>query len=312
MSRADALRQWLARPPHAHRSRQPRGLALHGRRHRDREDDVRHPRRYGNEMASAWNFPVNLAWASTIHKCRGRPLTRSTWTSRGSGNGAGVRRLESVRSAAGLAIERWNARSIIAEPVVQEFYRGWSSSRSHPPGSSLRSGFLRKFFSRRRTSRVASRASSAAPAISPPAWHRLSTSQRLSSLHSGGFPSCAFAEHVENQLEIVHMVTKVLPLQSLSFLYSPGCRTWPWKSPPSGSRVAGIRGAAFFHSSSAPRESRCRASASRSSRRCTPSICRESACAWLPIPDSRSPAPSHNHFASQRLNGSALGEEWTG
>jgi hypothetical protein len=79
----------------------------------------------GSEMASAWNFPVNLAWASTIHKSQGATLDAIfVDLSRLWEPGQAYVALSRVRSAAGLAIERWNARSIIAEPVVQEFYRG--------------------------------------------------------------------------------------------------------------------------------------------------------------------------------------------
>ncbi|MDD4319575.1 MAG: AAA family ATPase [Candidatus Peribacteraceae bacterium] len=79
----------------------------------------------GNEVASAWNFPVNLAWASTIHKSQGATLDRimvdlsSLWEP-----GQAYVALSRVRSSGGLFIERWNPGSIIAEESVMEFYRG--------------------------------------------------------------------------------------------------------------------------------------------------------------------------------------------
>ncbi|MDD4628873.1 MAG: AAA family ATPase [Candidatus Peribacteraceae bacterium] len=78
----------------------------------------------GNETAVAVNFPVNLAWASTIHKSQGATLDRlmvdlsSLWEP-----GQAYVALSRVRSAAGLFVERWNPRSIIAEPQVMEYYR---------------------------------------------------------------------------------------------------------------------------------------------------------------------------------------------
>jgi len=79
----------------------------------------------GNEMARAWNFPVNLAWASTIHKSQGATLDRmmvdisSLWEP-----GQAYVALSRVRSAKNLFIERWNPRSIIADESVMELYRG--------------------------------------------------------------------------------------------------------------------------------------------------------------------------------------------
>ncbi len=78
----------------------------------------------GSEMASAWNFPVNLAWASTIHKSQGATLDRlmvdlaSLWEP-----GQAYVALSRIRSSAGLFIERWNPSSIICEPRVMEYYR---------------------------------------------------------------------------------------------------------------------------------------------------------------------------------------------
>lgn len=86
----------------------------------------------GHETASAWNFPINLAWASTIHKSQGATLDRlmvdlsSLWEP-----GQAYVALSRVRSAQGLFIERWNPRSIISEQRVMEFYKGMENSECH-------------------------------------------------------------------------------------------------------------------------------------------------------------------------------------
>ena len=77
----------------------------------------------GNEIATAWNFPVTLAWATTIHKSQGASLDRlivnmeRLWEP-----GQAYVALSRVRSSAGLMIECWNPSSIRAEPLVTAFY----------------------------------------------------------------------------------------------------------------------------------------------------------------------------------------------
>lgn len=77
----------------------------------------------GNEVVAAWNFPVTLAWATTIHKAQGASLDRiivdlhQLWEP-----GQAYVALSRVRSGAGLRIERWSPSSILAEPLVTEFY----------------------------------------------------------------------------------------------------------------------------------------------------------------------------------------------
>ncbi|MBT5237469.1 AAA family ATPase, partial [Candidatus Peregrinibacteria bacterium] len=77
----------------------------------------------GEEQASAYNFPVTLAWASTIHKAQGASidslmisLTR-LWES-----GHAYVALSRARSVEGLFIEQWDERSIFIDPLVQDFY----------------------------------------------------------------------------------------------------------------------------------------------------------------------------------------------
>lgn len=79
----------------------------------------------GQEIAAAWNFPVTLAWASTIHKAQGASLDRmivdlhALWEP-----GQAYVALSRVRSGTGLFIKRWSASSIRAEPLVTAFYNG--------------------------------------------------------------------------------------------------------------------------------------------------------------------------------------------
>lgn len=77
----------------------------------------------GKETVAAWNFPVMLAWATTIHKAQGASLDRMIvdlgrlWEP-----GQAYVAMSRVRSGAGLMIERWQPSSITAEPLVTAFY----------------------------------------------------------------------------------------------------------------------------------------------------------------------------------------------
>ncbi len=77
----------------------------------------------GRELAAAWNFPVTLAWATTIHKAQGTSLDSlivdlsALWEP-----GQAYVAMSRVRSGAGLHVERWQASSIRAEPLVTQFY----------------------------------------------------------------------------------------------------------------------------------------------------------------------------------------------
>lgn len=89
----------------------------------------------GQEVAAAWNFPVSLAWATTIHKAQGASLDcmivdlSALWEP-----GQAYVALSRVRSTQGLFIERWNAASIRAEPVVTAFYDGMAQEmKSYTP-----------------------------------------------------------------------------------------------------------------------------------------------------------------------------------
>jgi hypothetical protein len=89
----------------------------------------------GQEVAAAWNFPVSLAWATTIHKAQGASLDcmivdlAALWEP-----GQAYVALSRVRSTAGLFIERWQESSIRAEPVVTAFYDGMAQEmKSYTP-----------------------------------------------------------------------------------------------------------------------------------------------------------------------------------
>lgn len=83
----------------------------------------------GKEVMAAWNFPVSLAWATTIHKAQGASLDKlivdlhALWEP-----GQAYVALSRVRSGDGLFIERWSPSSIKAEPLVTAFYDSLSEA----------------------------------------------------------------------------------------------------------------------------------------------------------------------------------------
>lgn len=77
----------------------------------------------GNEAAWARNFPVNLAYASTIHKIQGTTLDRvhidlkNLWEP-----GQAYVALSRARSGSGISLTGWDQHSIRADRRVREFY----------------------------------------------------------------------------------------------------------------------------------------------------------------------------------------------
>lgn len=77
----------------------------------------------GEETAVARNFPVTLAYASTIHKIQGTTLERlhadlsALWEP-----GQAYVALSRARNAGALTLMRWSESSIKADPIVQAFY----------------------------------------------------------------------------------------------------------------------------------------------------------------------------------------------
>jgi ATP-dependent DNA helicase PIF1 len=78
----------------------------------------------GLPVASATNFPVNLAYAMTVHKAQGATLEKLRIDLRGLWEpGQAYVALSRARGAEGLYIEGWDQRSIRVDPVVEEFHR---------------------------------------------------------------------------------------------------------------------------------------------------------------------------------------------
>lgn len=77
----------------------------------------------GKELVSAWNFPVTLAWATTIHKAQGASLDSlivdlsALWEP-----GQAYVALSRVRNPGKLYVDRWTPSSIRAEPLVTQLY----------------------------------------------------------------------------------------------------------------------------------------------------------------------------------------------
>jgi ATP-dependent DNA helicase PIF1 len=77
----------------------------------------------GNSVASARNFPVNLAYATTIHKSQGMTLDslrvdlRGVWE-----HGQTYVALSRLKSAKYLSIEGWSPRAIVVDPAVKRFH----------------------------------------------------------------------------------------------------------------------------------------------------------------------------------------------
>ena len=78
----------------------------------------------GNVKASVIQYPLNLAYATTIHKSQGATLDE-LWCDLGSllEPGHAYVALSRLREPSGLHIVRWNQKSIIVDPAVQKFYQ---------------------------------------------------------------------------------------------------------------------------------------------------------------------------------------------
>ena len=77
----------------------------------------------GAIKATATNFPVQLSWATTIHKSQGMTLD-SAWIdlTRFWEAGQAYVALSRVRNAGHLVIQDWNEKSIKADTYVRKFY----------------------------------------------------------------------------------------------------------------------------------------------------------------------------------------------
>ena len=78
----------------------------------------------GNTLASVIQFPLTLAYATTIHKSQGSTLDqlwcdlRSLWEP-----GQAYVAMSRLRTGNGLKILGWNQKSFIADPLVLKFYQ---------------------------------------------------------------------------------------------------------------------------------------------------------------------------------------------
>ena len=77
----------------------------------------------GEPLATATNFPLNLAWACTIHKAQGATLDRVHADLRGVWeHGQSYVALSRVRSIEDLTLEGLSPRGFRVDPAVQSFY----------------------------------------------------------------------------------------------------------------------------------------------------------------------------------------------
>jgi ATP-dependent DNA helicase PIF1 len=87
----------------------------------------------GKETASARNFPVNLAYAMTIHKSQGATLDRMIVSLRQLWEpGQAYVALSRVRSSEGLLVDGWDASSIFADSQVRRFHEQIMQEQSAP------------------------------------------------------------------------------------------------------------------------------------------------------------------------------------
>jgi ATP-dependent exoDNAse (exonuclease V) alpha subunit len=78
----------------------------------------------GNTKASVIQYPVILAYATTIHKSQGATLDE-LWCDLGSlwEPGHAYVALSRLRDPVGLHIVRWSPRSFVVDPDVKRFYQ---------------------------------------------------------------------------------------------------------------------------------------------------------------------------------------------
>lgn len=80
----------------------------------------------GESVASASNYPLNLAWATTIHKAQGATLDRAHVDLRGVWeHGQSYVALSRVRSIQDLTIEGLGPRVFRVDEAVRDFYRNY-------------------------------------------------------------------------------------------------------------------------------------------------------------------------------------------
>lgn len=81
---------------------------------------------HGEPIASVINFPLTLAWATTIHKSQGATLDRlAVDLKRLWEPGQAYVALSRVRDSRSLYVTGWDKRSIQVDPAVSRFYSEW-------------------------------------------------------------------------------------------------------------------------------------------------------------------------------------------
>lgn len=92
----------------------------------------------GLPVVTATNFPVNLAWAMTIHKAQGTTLDRMQVDLRHIWEpGQAYVALSRAKDPAALFVEGWSERAIFADPVVADFHASLEEAAAE--GSTLSS-----------------------------------------------------------------------------------------------------------------------------------------------------------------------------
>jgi ATP-dependent exoDNAse (exonuclease V) alpha subunit len=78
----------------------------------------------GKEQATARNFPVTVAYATTIHKAQGMTIDQLRVDLRGAWeHGQAYVALSRAKSAAGLNLDGWSPQSVVIDRSVIDFFR---------------------------------------------------------------------------------------------------------------------------------------------------------------------------------------------
>lgn len=87
----------------------------------------------GDIVASAVNFPMTLAYATTIHKSQGQTFEKAVVDLKGLWEpGQAYVALSRLRSQKGLYLKGWETKSFRVDPAVSEFYQNIQGVREQP------------------------------------------------------------------------------------------------------------------------------------------------------------------------------------
>lgn len=88
----------------------------------------------GHILAEVVNFPIQLAYATTIHKSQGQTFDRAVMQLKGLWEpGQAYVALSRLRSLEGLFLEDWSTSSFRVDPQVFQFYKQFQDVRSPEP-----------------------------------------------------------------------------------------------------------------------------------------------------------------------------------